>query len=97
MKPKLKPPGTKRLKPKCDMLLSTSAFKFNLLRYDAAGAAGATDAVRRRLDGQLRDAAGLADARVLDLGRACQTLLSLATSSDRMPLTQELMVRNACR
>jgi len=33
MKPKLKPPGTKRLKLKCDILLSTSAFKFNLRRY----------------------------------------------------------------
>jgi len=34
MKPKLKPPGTKRLQLKCDVLLSTSAFKFNLRRYD---------------------------------------------------------------
>ena len=33
MKPKLKPPGNKRLKLKCDLLLSTSAFKFNLRRY----------------------------------------------------------------
>jgi hypothetical protein len=33
MKPKLKPPGTKRLKLNCDILLSTSAFKFNLRRY----------------------------------------------------------------
>jgi hypothetical protein len=33
MKPKFKPPGTKRLKLKCDILLSTSAFKFNLRRY----------------------------------------------------------------
>ena len=33
MKPKLKPPGTKRLKLKCDILLSTSAFNFNLRRY----------------------------------------------------------------
>ena len=30
MKPKLKPPGTKRLKLKCDILLSSSAFKLNL-------------------------------------------------------------------
>jgi hypothetical protein len=34
MKPKLKPPGTKRLKVKCDILMSTSAFKFNLRRYN---------------------------------------------------------------
>jgi len=33
IKPELKPPGTKRLKVKCDMLLSNSAFKLNLRRY----------------------------------------------------------------
>ena len=33
MKPKLKLPGTKRLKLKRDILLSNSAFKFNLRRY----------------------------------------------------------------
>jgi hypothetical protein len=33
MHPKLKPPGTQRLKLKGDMLLSTSALKFNLRRY----------------------------------------------------------------
>jgi hypothetical protein len=33
MKPNLKPPGTKRLKVTCDIMLSTSAFKFNLRRY----------------------------------------------------------------
>jgi hypothetical protein len=33
IKPKLKPPGTKRFNPNCDVLLSTSAFKFNLRRY----------------------------------------------------------------
>jgi hypothetical protein len=32
IKPKLKPPGTKRLKLNCDILLSASAFKFNLRR-----------------------------------------------------------------
>ena len=32
MKPKLKPPGTMRLKLICDTLLSTSAFKFSLRR-----------------------------------------------------------------
>jgi len=34
IKPKLKPPGTKRLNLKCDALLSTSAFKFNLRRFN---------------------------------------------------------------
>jgi len=33
IKPKLKPPGTKRLKLKCDIMLSTSAFKFELRLY----------------------------------------------------------------
>jgi len=33
MKPKLKPPGTKRLKLNCDILLSTSALKLKLRRY----------------------------------------------------------------
>ena len=33
MKPKLKPPETKRLKLNCDIMLSTSAFEFNLRRY----------------------------------------------------------------
>jgi hypothetical protein len=33
MKPNLKPPGTKRLKPKRDTLLSNFASKFNLRRY----------------------------------------------------------------
>ena len=36
MKPKLKPPGAKRLKLNCDTLLSTSAFRFNLRRYNVA-------------------------------------------------------------
>ena len=34
--PTLKAPGTKRLKLKCDILLSTSAFTFNLRRYVTA-------------------------------------------------------------
>jgi hypothetical protein len=33
IKPKLKPPGTKRLKLKRDILLSIFAFKFNLRHY----------------------------------------------------------------
>jgi len=33
-KPKLKPPGTKRLKLKIDILLVTSAFIFSLRRYN---------------------------------------------------------------
>ena len=33
MKPQLKPPGIKLLKLKCDVRLSTSAFKCKLRRY----------------------------------------------------------------
>jgi hypothetical protein len=33
IRPRLKPPGTKRLKLNCDVLLSTSALRFNLRRY----------------------------------------------------------------
>jgi hypothetical protein len=33
IKPTLKPPGSKSLKVKCDVLLSNAAFKFNLRRY----------------------------------------------------------------
>ena len=33
IKPTLRPTGTKRLILKCHVLLSTSAFKFNLRRY----------------------------------------------------------------
>jgi hypothetical protein len=35
MKPKLKLPGSKRLKLKCDVLLSNCASKFNLRRYNS--------------------------------------------------------------
>ena len=38
IKPKLKPPETKRLKPNCDVLLSNSAYKFNLRRYNVVRA-----------------------------------------------------------
>jgi len=38
MKPVLKSPGTKHLKPTCYILLSTFAFKFNLRRYTWASA-----------------------------------------------------------
>jgi len=37
MKPMLKAPGTNRLRLKCDILLSTSAFKFKLRRYIKVG------------------------------------------------------------
>ena len=43
VKPKLKPPGTKRLKLKGDVLFSSVAFKYDLRRYateEAAAQAG---------------------------------------------------------
>jgi hypothetical protein len=52
MKPMFKPPGTKLLKLKCDILLSSFAFKFNLRRYTLRAANAAledrTDAVSDR-------------------------------------------------
>jgi hypothetical protein len=39
VKSKMKPPGTKRLKLNCDILLSTFAFQVSLRRYTTAAAA----------------------------------------------------------
>jgi len=47
MKPKFKAPGTKRLKLKCDILLSNVALKFNMRRYSAAVEAAAARGGRR--------------------------------------------------
>ena len=41
IKPKLKPPRTKHLTLNCDILLSNSAFKFNLRRYNKPKRGGA--------------------------------------------------------
>jgi hypothetical protein len=50
IKPKLKPPGTKQLKLKIDILLSTYAFKFNLRRYKVGPGCGrAPHGLRRRV------------------------------------------------
>jgi len=53
MKTKLKLPGTKRLKLKCDILLSTSAFKFKLRRYTTGEALEMKEnpAIQREPDG----------------------------------------------
>jgi hypothetical protein len=40
MNPKSKPPRSKRSKLKCEVLLSTSAFNFNLRRYNVAESGG---------------------------------------------------------
>jgi len=47
VKPKLKPRESKPLKLKCDVLLSTSAFKFSLRRYTEDCADGAARRVPR--------------------------------------------------
>jgi hypothetical protein len=44
MKPKSKPPGTKRFKLKIDILLSTLAFKFKLRRCNSGGRVAAHEA-----------------------------------------------------
>jgi len=55
IKPKLKPPGAKRLKLECDEPLSKLGFKFNLRRYswdsrmDTSSAAAGIEAGRCRL------------------------------------------------
>jgi hypothetical protein len=45
IKPTLKPPGTKHLKLKCDILLPNFAFKINLRRYTPAGGNGSTSSL----------------------------------------------------
>ena len=70
----LKAPGTKRLKLKYDELLLNIAFKFNLRRYSAVGAAAALQAGARQCRG--------VGAQRDRCGRAWQMLL--ATSSTRI-------------
>jgi len=45
IEPKLGPPVTKRLKVKCDIQVSTSAFKFKLRRYITGGLAEHTSTI----------------------------------------------------
>ena len=52
IKPKLKPPGSNRLKLKCKMLLSSSAFNFNLRRY--AAESGAMTGAEREVRAAMR-------------------------------------------
>ena len=58
IKSKLKFPGTKRLKPNCDVPLTTSGFKFHLRRYDKKAAAPTPGelAVKDVVDALLADA-----------------------------------------
>jgi len=47
MNPTLKPPGTKHLKLKCDVLLSAFAFNLDLRRYNMVDDVSAADKQRR--------------------------------------------------
>jgi len=80
MRPMVKPSGTKHLKLKCDILLSTFALKFNLRRYsqvdtiklllergetvDFETTGGATALIAASLEGQV-------DSMVGRCGAAC--------------------------
>ena len=63
MKPKLKPPGTERLKLQCDTLLSTSAFKTNLRRYSTGARRGRCSASEGAAGGCSGRVAGGCSAR----------------------------------
>jgi hypothetical protein len=67
MKPKFKPPGTKRLNLNCEILLSTSAFKLNERRYIEGAVFGAV-----HCDGHHYVAAMRNDVKV----RRCRLTLS---------------------
>ena len=74
-KPKFKLPGTKRLKLKCDILLSTSAFKFNLRRYDMPVIALTASIAKDELQGCLD--AGFTDVTTKPLQRdLCRKILA---------------------
>ena len=71
IKPKIKPPGTKRLKLKCDIPLSTSAFKFVLRRYTkAAAAAGGMTKAEKMAAAMAKIELGLAAAAAVEAARA---------------------------
>jgi hypothetical protein len=77
MKPKSEPPGTKRLKLRCDILLSTSAFKFSLRRYSTefkSGEARTKEAVAAAVDSAVAEEAA---ARATAMG-----LLSSAVDAE---------------
>jgi hypothetical protein len=65
MKPKLKPPGTKRLKLNCDILLSTSAFEFIVRRHSQAAASDRAVAAEANLAAVREEAAAGAYTRPL--------------------------------
>jgi len=68
MKPRLKAPGSKRLKLKYDILLSSFAFKCNMCRYIMEGAERGHVAV------EAADASAAAFVEALPVGRCRLTL-----------------------
>jgi len=88
--PMSKPPGSKHLKLKCDELLSSFAFKFNLRRYTVA-AAVLTNLERAspdlRLAYDLQPTAGPADLRaVSDMYMRAEKALDAADAAGEPPL-----------
>jgi hypothetical protein len=81
MKPTLKPPGTKRLKLQCDILVSTVAVKFNLRRY-----IWAAETFQARVDGD-----GDGD------GDGAGASLAAAGRVDWLHLTQDAATSNAAK
>jgi len=78
IKPTLKPPGTERLKLNCEILLSTSDFKFNLRRYTKEAAAAAIS--ERDAAASAKDAAEKGGAEATAAG-ACTRSLFGSTSA----------------
>ena len=89
LKPMLKPPGTKRLKLNYDILLSTSAFKFNLRCYTMA-----TEAAKR-------EAAAAAEAATWELAAvtdaAAWELAAAKEAAGRAEAAAEAAVVGWCR
>ena len=73
IKPMLKPPGTKRLKLNCDVLLSTSAFKINLRRY-TLGLGGGLPTVATDTTPDIPHSTAELPVRVLVIGLRCGTV-----------------------
>ena len=83
MRPTLKAPGTKRLKPSYDDVLSNFAFKSNLRRYSMAGGAGAVavDAARNVAKREAEEIAAADMARMQTRLDSAEAGRSLRTST----------------
>jgi hypothetical protein len=86
MEPKLKPPGTKRLKVKYDILVSNSCFKFNLRRYTMVG--------------YMRDAAAVVNTSTSEAGTAytqCRGDMSTLSLRNRGSIYSRMATRSDFR